>query len=127
MARRSEAGEKNFEIRMDPPELGRIDVKMQVSTDGKVSAALAVERPETLELLTRDSRALEQALKDTGLDVGSGALSFSLRDQNAKGAHADANASASAALDGEAEAEVQTAAQEHVWFGMPKGLLDIKV
>jgi hypothetical protein len=126
IARKSETGDRSFEIRMDPAELGRIDVKMQVSVDGKVSAVLAVERPETLDLLSRDSRALELALKDTGLDVDSGALSFSLRDQNASQAFKDDTLSAPTATDEIVETQnVSTAKQ--IWLGTPKSLLDIKV
>jgi flagellar hook-length control protein FliK len=126
IARKTEAGDRNFEIRMDPPELGRVDVKMNVSSDGKVSAILAVERPETLDLLTRDSRALEQALKDTGLDVGSGALSFSLRDQNAS--NDTKNDTVGASSDTDHSVEQPTAAMtEQIWLGAPKSLLDIKV
>jgi flagellar hook-length control protein FliK len=126
IARKTEAGDRNFEIRMDPPELGRVDVKMNVSSDGKVSAILAVERPETLDLLTRDSRALEQALKDTGLDVGSGALSFSLRDQNASNDTKNESAAASSDTDHSVE-QPNAALPEQVWLGAPKSLLDIKV
>lgn len=126
IARKSESGEKSFEIRMDPAELGRVDVKLQVSDDGKVSATLIVDRPETLDLLTRDSRALEQALKDSGLEVGSGALNFSLRDQNASNARSQSEKTGTGASVEEAS-KTQTAAPERVWFGMPKSAIDIKV
>lgn len=126
IARKSQSGEKSFEIRMDPAELGRVDVKLQVSDDGKVSATLTVERPETLDLLTRDSRALEQALKDSGLDVGSGALNFSLRDQNASNARSQSEKTGTGASVEDAS-KTQTAAPERVWFGMPQSAIDIKV
>jgi flagellar hook-length control protein FliK len=126
IARKSEAGDRSFEIRMDPAELGRIDVKMNVSIDGKVTAALAVERPETLDLLSRDSRALEQALKNTGLDVDSGALSFSLRDQTASNGFENVKFTGTSDQDDTPETQSVTTA-EQVWLGAPKSLLDIKV
>jgi flagellar hook-length control protein FliK len=39
-----------------------------------------VERPETLALLQRDARHLEQALAQAGFEANEAAVSFSLRD-----------------------------------------------
>ncbi len=72
-------GVSTFEIRLDPAEMGRIDVKLELAKDGRVTAHLAVEKPETLDLLQRDAKALEQALKDAGLDADSDTLNFSLK------------------------------------------------
>jgi flagellar hook-length control protein FliK len=83
IAKHVSKGVSTFEIRVDPPEMGRIDVKLQLAQDGRVTVHLAVEKSETLDLLQRDAKALEQALKDAGLDVDSDALSFSLQDGNA--------------------------------------------
>ena len=80
-----------FEMRLDPPELGRVEVKMEMTSDGKVTAHLTAERAETLELLQRDARALERALNDTGLSADKDALSFSLKDQAFNGASDDQN------------------------------------
>ena len=77
-------GANKFEIRLDPPELGRIEVTLEIQRDGQVLAVLAADRPETLELLNREARGLERALQDAGLKTDSGSLSFSLR-QDAKG------------------------------------------
>jgi len=59
------AGNKHFEIRLDPPELGRIDVKLDVDRDGNVSTRLVVDRSDTLDLLKRDASALERALQQS--------------------------------------------------------------
>jgi flagellar hook-length control protein FliK len=77
-------GSKRFEIRLDPPELGRIDVRLDVDQTGKVTSRLVVERTETLDLLRRDAHQLERALSNAGLDTGGG-LEFSLRDQSFAG------------------------------------------
>jgi flagellar hook-length control protein FliK len=45
------AGKNRFEIRLDPPELGRIEVRLDVDRDGNVTSRLTVERVETLDLL----------------------------------------------------------------------------
>jgi chemotaxis protein MotD len=77
IAHRIIAGDTRFEIRLDPPELGRIEVRLDVDRNGQAQTQLSAERPQTLELLQRDSAALERALKDAGLDSNS--LSFSLK------------------------------------------------
>ena len=78
---RSQDGSKRFEIRLDPPELGRIDVRLDVDQTGKVTSRLVVERAETLDLLRRDAPQLERALQHAGLNT-EGGLEFSLRDQS---------------------------------------------
>ncbi len=75
-------GISTFQIRLDPAEMGRVDVKLELAQDGRVTAHLAVEKSETLDLLQRDAKALEQALKDAGLDADNETLSFSLKDGN---------------------------------------------
>lgn len=79
LVRQFEAGNSRFQIRLDPPELGRIDVKLDVDKSGTVNARLTVERPETLDLMQRDQRALQQALQQAGLDGQKTNLEFSLR------------------------------------------------
>jgi len=78
---RSQDGSRRFEIRLDPPELGRIDVRLDVDQTGKVTSRLMVERTETLDLLRRDAPQLERALQHAGLNP-EGGLEFSLRDQS---------------------------------------------
>lgn len=68
-----------FTINLHPAELGRIDIKLDIGADGRVSAMVAVEKAQTLELLQRDSRGLERALQDAGLQTDSNSLNFSLR------------------------------------------------
>ena len=80
IAARSARGDSRFTIRLDPPELGRIDVNLSVNGHGQAQAVLAVEKPQTLDLLQRDAPALERALKDAGLELG-GNLSFSLKEE----------------------------------------------
>ena len=75
-------GEKQFQIRLDPAELGGIDVTVSVDKHGKVATHLVVERPETLDQLRRDQPNLERALSNSGLKTDSGAMQFSLKDQS---------------------------------------------
>ena len=76
------AGNQRFEIRLDPPELGRIDIRLEIGRDGTTLTHLAVEKPETLDLLRQDARQLERALSNAGLDSRDGNLSFSLKEDS---------------------------------------------
>jgi len=81
IAARTQDGQKHFDIRLDPAELGRVDVRLTVDDTGKAQAMLTVEKPQTLELLQKDQSHLERALKDAGLDLTQNGLSFSLKGQ----------------------------------------------
>ena len=83
IARNFDNGVTRFQVRIDPPELGRVDVKLDMTVEGRVQAHLTVERSETLDLMMRDARSLERALADTGLNLSRDSLSFSLKNQNA--------------------------------------------
>jgi hypothetical protein len=87
IAARARAGERHYEIRLDPPELGRIEVALSVDKTNTTTTVLTVERMDTLDLLQRDSRALERALTTAGFKTEQGSLQFNLRDQggNAQG------------------------------------------
>lgn len=77
------AGEDtNIKLQLDPPELGRVEVKMSFGKDGPAKIVLTAEKPETYMMLQRDSHALQQALQDAGLDTDGGSLSFELAQDN---------------------------------------------
>ena len=78
----AQIGRSRFEIRLDPPELGRIDVKLDVDRHGQVTSHLIVEKSSTLDMLRRDAPQLERALQDAGLKTSDSGLQFSLRDQS---------------------------------------------
>ena len=85
IATQSQAGAKQFDIRIDPPELGRVDVRLTVDNAGKAQAHLAVDKPQTLELLQRDSGNLARALKESGVQLSNNGLQFSLKGQGQNG------------------------------------------
>src|SRR5690606_22167074 len=79
LARQVQDGNTRFQIRLDPPELGRIDVRLEIDQSGQVNARLVVEKAETLDLMQRDQRGLERALQQAGLDSAKTNLEFSLK------------------------------------------------
>lgn len=74
------SGARQFDIRLDPGELGRVDVTLSISDNGEVSARMVVDRVETLHLLQRDARTLERAFEQAGLKPSDGGVDISLRD-----------------------------------------------
>jgi chemotaxis protein MotD len=81
IAAQAKAGNNRFEIRLDPPELGRIDVRLDVDNDGNVKSRLIIDRADTYDLLRKDASTLERALQQAGLKTSDSGLEFTLRDQ----------------------------------------------
>jgi hypothetical protein len=78
-------GDGSISMQLRPEELGRIDIKLDIDKDGAVNATITADRPQTLELLQRDSHTLERALQDAGLQTNSNSLSFGLRGDGGQG------------------------------------------
>jgi flagellar hook-length control protein FliK len=79
IVRRFDGESTRFEVRMDPPELGRVEVRLEVSRDHRVTAMVAADTPQALSELVRHARELEQSLQSAGLELGEDGLSFDLR------------------------------------------------
>jgi len=86
IARAIPQGIDRFSIQLHPAELGMVEIKLDFAEEGRVSALITAERPETLEMLQRDSRSIERTLNNAGLSLENGGLSFSLKqEQNQHG------------------------------------------
>jgi flagellar hook-length control protein FliK len=85
IAASAKSGKSRFEIRLDPADLGRIDVRIDVDRNGQVTSHLTVDKPETLSMLRQDAPQLQRALDDAGFKTGGSGLQFSLRDQSSSG------------------------------------------
>lgn len=88
------AGMDRVTIQLRPENLGRIEVKMELSQDGKVRALVTAESRETLDLLQRDARGLERALQDAGLRTDSNNLHFELKSEQQAGQNNKQNGTA---------------------------------
>ncbi|MBM3515468.1 MAG: hypothetical protein FJX59_17405, partial [Alphaproteobacteria bacterium] len=84
ITRAAKAGVDRVTIQLKPEELGRIEVTLEMSQDGKVKATIAAENPATLELLKADARGMERALQDAGLRASAEDLEFNLRGQDSE-------------------------------------------
>lgn len=69
-------------LQMEPAELGRVKVDLKMGDDGMLKAHIMTDKPETLQILQKDSTILQKAFEEAGIDVGSESFSFDLRDQN---------------------------------------------
>jgi flagellar hook-length control protein FliK len=77
-------------LRLDPVELGHLQIAITRPKDAPPSVALTVERPETLLLLLRDQPALHRALDQAGVPADGRSISFHLAaPSHDAGAHAD--------------------------------------
>jgi flagellar hook-length control protein FliK len=92
----AQSGRSRFEIRLDPAELGRIDVRIDLDRHGQITSHLTVEKPETLAMLRQDAPQLQRALDNAGFKTGDNGLQFSLRDQSSSGQHGGNEASGNA-------------------------------
>ncbi|WP_082114140.1 flagellar hook-length control protein FliK [Kiloniella litopenaei] len=73
------ANKDSISIKLHPSELGRVDVKLEIVDGSTMKAMITAERPDTLDMLQRDSRMLEKALQDAGLKTDGQSLSFNLK------------------------------------------------
>ncbi len=66
-----------FELRLDPPALGRIEARLDLGADGSSVVRLAFENETAFDLFRRDEAALRASLADAGLDLSAADLAFS--------------------------------------------------
>jgi len=76
-----QSGSDRINVQLKPAEMGRVDVKMELTHDGRVMAVVTADNKDTLDLLRRDSSELQRALAEAGMDLDSGDLNFNLRGQ----------------------------------------------
>jgi flagellar hook-length control protein FliK len=130
IAARSQSGARQFDIRLDPPELGRVEVRLSIDSTGKASAHLSADQPQTLDLLQKDASGLTRALRDAGLNVAQEGLNFSLRQQAGNSQDHGGGRTLSrrgGALSLHAGKSIEATATSAVWRARPDGRLDISV
>lgn len=60
-------GARRVEVLLDPPELGQMEISMELTEDG-IKANLTAERQSTFDLLRRHSDILSNEFRDAGFD-----------------------------------------------------------
>ena len=89
VSRRLEGRSTHFDIQLTPEGLGRVDVRVDIDAQGKLTAAMAFDNPHAANEMRGRSGELMRALEQAGFDL-SGGLSFnSPHDQRSGGQFAD--------------------------------------
>lgn len=107
--RRFDGGNSSFQLRLDPAELGRVEVRMEVTRDHRVTAVITADNPQALTELARNAHELEQQLQSAGLQLSENGLSFDLRQGGQGGESEQANANGRGAGGEEIPTEQQQA------------------
>lgn len=97
-------GVDRITIQLNPNELGRVEVKMDIVADGMSQVSFLVDKQETFDLLQRDARTLERMLQDAGVRADAGSMQFNLRQDSQS--QESWNHEAANHRDGEGESEI---------------------
>lgn len=79
IARRVSAGGDELLIRLDPAEMGRVEVRMSFDERGSLRAIVAADSPAALDMLRRESAELGRALNDAGIRSDAQSFRFDSR------------------------------------------------
>lgn len=79
ISKQAKDGVDNITVKLNPQELGRVEIKLDVAKDGSVTATITAENKDTLAMLQKDSGSLAKALSDAGLSTDAGSMNFNLR------------------------------------------------
>ena len=101
-----QSGVDRISIQLRPAELGRVDVKLEMTHDGRVMTVVTAEKQDTLDLLRRDSSELQRALADAGLENGD--MEFNLKGQEQQTAEGDEAKNGDASNQAEADSDDAT-------------------
>jgi flagellar hook-length control protein FliK len=80
IARKVDAGEDMLRVRMNPAELGRVEVTLAFDDKGRVQATMRAESQHTLELLRQEAPDLGRALDQAGIRSDASSFRFESRD-----------------------------------------------
>ncbi len=120
------SGVDRFVIQLEPAELGRIEVRIDISSDNRGTITFSADNRDTLDLLQRDARALERALAEAGIDADSDDMQFTLSKEDDSVDQEEANMAYRDPLSLEEEAAYIDAITGHYTLTLDDGV-DIKV
>jgi Flagellar hook-length control protein FliK len=69
-------GTQRLTLRLDPPELGHVQIRIDRPSDAPARVDITVERAETLTLLLRDQPQLQRALDQAGIPPDGRSVTF---------------------------------------------------
>ncbi len=74
-------GVDTIDIELKPEELGKVQVRMYISKDGKLHADIIASRQETSDLLQREVESLSKSFQDAGYDTNKQNFNFSSQEE----------------------------------------------
>jgi flagellar hook-length control protein FliK len=78
----SAEGTQRLTLRLEPADLGTVQVSINRPTDAPAHVEISVSRPETLTLMLRDQTQLQHTLDQAGVPAEGRTMSFHLTDQD---------------------------------------------
>lgn len=79
IARAAKGDREDLLIRLDPRDMGRINVRLSFDSDGVLRAVMSADSPAALDMLRRESGDLNRALADAGIRSDAQSLRFDAR------------------------------------------------
>ncbi|MCL2473786.1 MAG: flagellar hook-length control protein FliK [Alphaproteobacteria bacterium] len=76
------SGVTKMSLQLNPAELGKVTVNLNFAKSGGVTGIIHSDNPQTLVLLQRDIRMLEQSLQNAGIQIKDGDLSLGFDNNN---------------------------------------------
>jgi hypothetical protein len=69
-------GAQRLTLRLEPPDLGHVEIRIDRPISAPAHVDITVERPETLTLLLRDQPQLQRALDQAGVPADGRSVTF---------------------------------------------------
>jgi flagellar hook-length control protein FliK len=76
-----------FDVQLDPAGLGKVDVRISIGADGRMTAAMSFDTPQAAAELRGRANELQQAMEKAGFDL-SGGMSFDVAADSGQGGQA---------------------------------------
>jgi flagellar hook-length control protein FliK len=87
IVRKLDGRSTQFDVQLDPLGLGKVDVRIAIGADGRMSAAMSFDSPQAAAELKARSAELQRAMEQAGFDV-SGGMSFDVASDRGQGGQA---------------------------------------
>lgn len=84
IVRKAEGRSTRFDVELHPADLGRVDVRLEIGAQGRMTAAMSFENPQAAAEMRGRAHELQAALERAGFDV-SGGLSFDVAGDQGQG------------------------------------------
>jgi flagellar hook-length control protein FliK len=85
MRKSIEDGREQMRVRLDPKDLGQLDVRLSFEKDGALRAIITASTSASNDLLRQEMPTLVRSLSDAGVRMDEGSLRFELQSGSGNG------------------------------------------